>query len=227
MKNQSFTKIAALSGIGSAVLYIVSIIGLQAYIAVSLDDIEQFVQNMADNHQMMLLYGWPGLIATILILPLIYTFYQSNRSTVNLSKMILIATLSGLLLIIIAYLFHLALTYFYGPIFQSLDGQDQTSFGIVFRATIGLQDMFWLGGDLLAFLGIGLLLLLGLKEGKFPKWFLILGALSGLMAAAGSISFIPAFKHVPGLGLVFIAGFSLFAIWEILAGVYLLRSTRT
>ena len=226
MENSSFQKLAGISGILSAVLYILSIIGLQYYISASISDMEAFTQNIVDSHLMMMLYGWPGIVATILIFPLVYHFHRNNQLSSELSKMFFIKTGIGLILIVIAYLFHLALTYFHAPMFLELDSSQQAIFSVVIESTVGLQDMFWLGGDLFAFLGIGLILLLGLQEGNYPSWATWLGISAGFLAAIGSFSFIPAFKTVPGLSFLFIAGFSLFAIWEIIAGVLILKAKR-
>ena len=136
-----------------------------------------------------------------------------------------LATLIGLCFVLVGYIFHLALTYFHAPMYLELTPDQQPLFGALIKSTIGLKDMFWLSGDLLSFYGIAILLILGLKERVFPKWFLLMGAVAGILAASGSISFIPAFKHVPGLSFMFIGGFSVFAIWEVIAGVLLLKRT--
>jgi hypothetical protein len=161
--------IAGVAGIASAFLYVLSIIGLQYYISANLENVSAFTQNMNDSHGMMLLYGWPGIIATLLIVPLIYILYKTNKSSVFISKMFYTTTLIGLCFILVGYLFHLALTYFYAPAFQQLDAAQQSNFGAVFKTTIGLQDMFWLSGDLFSFLSIACLMFLGLKEDVFPR----------------------------------------------------------
>ena len=72
MKNLSFNYLAGLGSIASAILYILSIVGMQSYLASSLDDMTAFTQNMMDHHGMMLLYAWPGILATLLIIPLVF-----------------------------------------------------------------------------------------------------------------------------------------------------------
>ena len=214
---------AGLAGILSALLYLLSIIGLQNYIAADLTDVDAFTRNMADSHGMMLLYGWPGLFATLLIIPLVLVLLPAEKTNRFPSQSLFLITMLGLGFILVGYLFHLALTYFYAPAFQELDASGQTSFGVVFQTTVGLQDMFWLSGDLLAFLGIGALMLANMNRQLIPKWLLVFGVLASLLAATGSVSFIPAFKKVPGLSFLFIGGFALFTVWEILVGVRLLR----
>jgi len=226
MKTRSFYKTAGIAGISSAILYILSIIGLQAYLASSMDNMTAFTQNIIDSHTMMLLYGWPGIIATLLILPLMYVFYKLNKTSKHISKIVFLITLLGLCFIIIAYLFHLAFTYFYAPIHHTLEGDQHELYGVIIKSTVGLQDMFWLSGDIFAFLGIAIILMLNLKEQIFPKWVLFFGILAGILASIGSVSFIPAFKHIPGLSFIFIGGFSLFTIWEIIASVYLIRKSQ-
>ncbi len=217
-------RIAGLSGILSSILYILSIIGLQKYIAANLSDIDAFTQNMLDAHHMMLVYGWPGLFATLLMIPLIIALGKSQKSSsYYTTRTLFLVTLIGLAFILVGYLFHLALTYFYAPAFQGLSTEEKEAFGVVFKTTIGLQDMFWLAGDLFAFLGVGALMILQLRENLFPKWLLIFGTLACLAAASGSISFIPAFKTVPTLSLLFISGFALFTVWEMIAGFLLIK----
>lgn len=223
MENSFFNRFAGIAGISSAFLFILSIVGMQFYLASSLDDMSAFTQNMIDSHFMMLLYGWPGLLATLLIIPLVYAFYMGNKSSASISRMIFLLTVIGLAFILVGYLFHLALTYFHAPMYQEIESTQQASFGFLIKSTIGLQDMFWLSGDLFSFLGIAMLLLLAVKEANFSKWFLLMGATAGVLAAVGSFAFIPAFKHVAGLSFLFIGGFSIFAIWEIIAGVFLIR----
>lgn len=227
MEKSSFNQFAGTAGILSALLFIISIVGMQYYLASSLEDVNAFTQNMMDAHSMMLLYGWPGFIATLLILPLTYAVYRFNDTTRLVSRMVFLITVIGLCFILVGYLFHLALTYFYAPLHQSMNGDQQSIFGMVIKTTIGLQDMFWLSGDLLSFLGIGILLVLGWEEDVFPKWFLVMGIVAGVLAAVGSFSFIPAFKKVPGLSFLFIGGFSIFAIWEVLAGFKLIKLSRS
>lgn len=223
MKNLIFNRMAGFAGIASALLFIISIIGMQSYLASDLADMDAFTQNMVDAHYLMLLYGWPGLLATVLIIPLVYYFYKANSSTSTPSKLLFLITVIGLCFILVGYLFHLALTYFHAPMYQEIPLAQQTSFSLLIKSTIGLQDMFWLSGDLFSFLGIAGLLSLNLRERQFPRWFLLLGVLSGISAALGSFGFIPAFKQFSILSLMFIGGFSLFAVWEITAGVLLIK----
>lgn len=226
METRSFYYTAGIAGIGSAILYLLSIIGLQAYLASSMDNMTAFTQNIIDSHSMMLLYGWPGIIATLLILPLMYTFYMLNKTSKHISRIVFLVTLLGLCFIIIAYLFHLAFTYFYAPIHHTLEGQQHVLYGIIIKSTVGLQDMFWLSGDIFAFLGIAIILWLNFREQLFPKWVLLFGILSGVLAAFGSFSFIPAFKHLTWLSFTFIGGFSLFTIWEIIASIILIKKSK-
>ena len=55
MKKTKFNYYAGWAGIASALLFIISIIGMQAYLASSVKDIAAFTQNMIDAHGMMLL----------------------------------------------------------------------------------------------------------------------------------------------------------------------------
>ena len=227
MENQSFYSFAGFAGILSAILYIVSIIGMQAYLASNLDDMAAFTQNMIDSQFMMLLYGWPGLVATLLIFPLVLVIHKLNVAYSLFSRTIFLITVTGLSFIIVGYLFHLALTYFHAPVYQALDLIQQRAFDPVIHTTIGLQDMFWLSGDLFSFLGISVLLLLGVREKVFPGWFYFVVIIASLFAAVGSFGFIPAFKQIPALCLIFIGGFSAFAIWEIIAGLLLIRLAKS
>ncbi len=223
MNQISNYRFAGLSGLLSGILYILSIIGLQSYISADLENVSAFTRNMMDSPTMMLLYGWPGLLATLLIIPVLILLSQNERGNNFLNRSVFLITAIGLSFILVGYLFHLALNYFYAPAFQALDRTQQSIFAIVFKTTIGLQDMFWLLGDLFAFLGIGALMILHSKKDLFPNWLMIFGTTASGLAALGSISFIPAFKSVPGLSILFIMGFALFTLWEMVAGVILLR----
>ncbi len=225
MNQSNFIKNAGIGGIISALLFIISIVGMQYFIEGDIKDMTEFTRNMNDAHVMMLIYGWPGMIATLFIMPLTYVFHKFNKSSAETSKVIFLVTVIGLTFILIGYLFQLALTYFHAPIYHEIDVSQQEAFGILIRSTIGLQDMFWLGGDLLSFLGIAFILLLGFKENIYPKWFLMMGAMAGTLAALGSFGFIPYFKQYHFLGLAFIGGFSVFAIWEIIAGYLMIRQS--
>ena len=227
MEKSTINRFAGIAGITSALLFITSIMGMQTYLTFNFDDVSAFTNEMVEAHTTMLLYGWPGFMATLLLIPFVYAFYEANSYTKHYSKIVLLITQIGFGFIMIAYLFHLSFTYFHAPMYQNLASEQQASFGFIMHATIGLQDMFWLGGDLLAFLGISLLLLLGLKETVFPKWLLIIGAVAGILAAAGSFSFLPAFKQLSWLGFFFIGGFSIFVIWQIVAGIFLIKLSRS
>ena len=220
--NNRFIAIATLT---SAVLYIVSIIGLQVYISADLKDMYTFAINMADNHVLMLLYGWPGFIATLLILPVVRHLAKPLIES-SAGSLAFQVTLTGLLFILIAYLIHLALTYFFAPHFLDMNRASQDVFEHVIRTTIGLQDMFWLAGDILAFGGIATLLLLSFKSRPLPRPVMIAGVIAGILAAIGSLAFLPAYKHIQLLGLLFIGGFAVFTLWEITVGILMLRRTQ-
>ena len=97
MENPSFSRFAGIAALLSAVLYLLSIVGMQVYLAESLDDVATFTQNMVDSNLMMLLYGWPGLIATVLIIPVVYAFHKVNKSAREVSQMLFLITLVFLL----------------------------------------------------------------------------------------------------------------------------------
>ena len=223
--NSRTQDLIAYATILSAILYGISIAGLQVYISQSLEDMAAFVQNMNDSHSMMLLYGWPGIIATALIFPIIDYLYRASNQDV-FARLIYVLIIIGLSFVLIAYMFHLGLTYFHTPFYLESSGAGRESMEWIIRTTIGLQDMFWLLGDILSFGGIAVLLLYQLRSGRIPAWLIITGVLAGISAALGSIGFIPAFKQSAVLGYLFIGGFSLFAAWEVLTGVTLLRPWR-
>lgn len=136
-------------------------------------------------------------------------------------------SLIGIVFVLTGYLFHLALTYFHAPIYQTLDAAQQSAFNAVVQTNIGIQDMFWLSGDIFAFLGIALLVLMNWKESNTPKWLILWVAIAGICAAIGSFSFIPAYKNSTALGLMFLVGFSLYALWQIFMGTHFIRSKNT
>ena len=224
MKPKNQNTIAGWAAVLSALLYLVSIVGLNHYVAVGLEDMDAFAQNIHDKHIWMQLYGWPGIFATLLILPVVYLLSASNQKLGLLTKTALSVSLIGLAFIVVGYLFHLTFTYFHFPMYSSLDPMDRLAFASFIRATIGLQDLFWLAGDLFAFLGIACLLMMTLLDRSVPMWNALLGIIAGTAAAIGSFSFIPAFKTSSILAFLFMVGFICFAIWEISLGILLLRS---
>ncbi|MDU8886243.1 DUF4386 family protein [Yeosuana sp. MJ-SS3] len=224
MISNTFKRIVGFSSIGSALLFVVSIVGMQFYISGNLEDVSSFIQNMLNNNGMMLLYGWPGLTATMLMIPLFYYVHKINEKNKSLSKSFLIMSLIGVVFVLIAYLFHLAFTYFHAPIYQQLGPNEQLAFNGVFKSMVGIQDMFWLGGDIFAFLGIAFLAILSLKERILPKWMIIWVAIAGISAAVGSFNFLPVYKPNPVLEAMFMGGFLLFTLWEIMIGILLIRN---
>ncbi len=224
MQTSSFNRFAGWSAIVSAALYIISIIGMMQYLEGNLEVVPSFLKNMTENKSSMLIYGWPGLLATIFMIPLFYASHLKNSSKIHLSKAVFLMSLIGIAFVLIGYLFHLAFTYFHAPIYRSLDTSQQLAFDAVLQTNIGIQDMFWLSGDLFAFSGIALLVLLHWKTTNTPKWLIIWVVLSGTAASIGSFSFIPAYKSNLVLGLMFLVGFSLYAIWQILMGIHLIKS---
>ena len=223
MQSNSFNKFAGWSAIVSAILFMLSIFGMMQYLEGNLEIVPSFLKNMTDHKGSMLLYGWPGLLATVLMLPLFYASHLRNFSRTDISKSIFLMSQIGIVFVLVGYLFNLALTYFHSAIYQTLETDLQRAFDAVAQTNIGIQDMFWLVGDLFAFLGIALLVLLNWKESNTPKWLILWVAISGSSAAVGSFSFIPAFKNNMVLGLMFLVGFSLYALWQILMGVHLIR----
>ena len=225
MEKNSFQKFVGWASIISAVLFVISIVGMQVYLRASLVDVNAFTENMVDNHGMMILYGWPGLLGTILIIPLVYFLNSTSDQFKELSKFVYTLTLIGLTFIMVGYLFHLSMTFFAAPLYLDYTegGSDTSAQDYFFRALVGLQDLFWLSGDLFSFLGIALLLVFNWNNRIFPRWFLIVGMIAGISAALGSFAFIPSYKHITVLSLSFIWGFTIFAIWEIVGGYYLIR----
>lgn len=223
METQNFNKITGWSSILSALLFITSIVGMQFYLLGDLSDVSGFLQNMTDNMGMMYLYGWPGFLATILMIPLFYWVHNNNKSNQLLSKSFLIMSAFGIGFVLIAYLFQLTFAYFHAPIYSGLSPDQQLAFDPVFKTTVGIQDLFWLGGDLLAFLGIACLALVTLREKNIKKWLIIMVAVGGVSAAIGSFNFLPVFKPNPVLEAMFMGGFLVFALWEIIFGIKLLK----
>lgn len=220
MKNLSFNQFAGITAIFSAFLYIVSIVGMQFYLAEETTNMTSFVSNMNENSQMMLTYGWPGLFATLFIIPIVLSIHQLNQRFKHYSRFAYIITMTGLTFVMVGYMMHLALTYFHTTIYAN-NPEHHEIIGIIIKTTIGVQDLFWLTGDLFAFLGIALLALLGWKEGYLSRTLAITGTIAGLLASIGSFGFIPSIKPT-GLGFVFIIGFSIFAIWEVILGIRML-----
>ena len=64
MQTNSFNKFAGWSAILSALLFMLSIIGMMQYLEGNLEVVASFLKNMVDHKGTMLLYGWPGLLAT-------------------------------------------------------------------------------------------------------------------------------------------------------------------
>ena len=226
MSLNNYNKTVAISAILSAILYGLSIIGLQVYISADLHDMDAFASNIVDNKQLMLMYGWPGIIATMFILPLVYQLTVKNESNRHLARVVAVITGFGLFLVILAYLIHLALVYFHAPIYLSSAEELQPALATMIETTIGVQDMMWIGGDVMAFGGIAALLVLRIKANNVV-WVNVLGIASGILAAFGSFSFIPEYKSIGWLGLMFMGGFVLFALWEILTGIILLLRSGT
>jgi len=226
MNTLSFNQLAGWSAIISALLFLLSILGMIQYLEGNLEKVPHFMQNMNDHKGMMLLYGWPGLVATVLMIPLFYAVKLRNLTRLNISKSIFYLSLIGIAFVLIGYLFNLAFTYFHAPIYQSLDATQQLAFEALILTNVGIQDMFWLSGDLFAFLGIALLAAMNWKENSTPKWLIIWVQIAAASAAIGSFSFIPAYKYNAILGSMFLIGFSLYAIWQISMGIYLIRSKK-
>ncbi len=224
-QSKSFVRFAGYAGIVSAALYLVSIAGMLRYFDGDLSRPIHFATNMVNNFDMMLVYGWPGLVATVLIFPLVLAI-RGHEDQQGVVRFIKIITMIGLSFVLIGYLFHLALTYFHSPMMVTTPQSEQNAVGSFVYGVVGIQDMFWLNGDLLAFLGIGLLLMLRSRGRQFPWWLSLVGIVAGLAAALGSFSFIPSLK-ASVLGLFFIGGFAVFAVWEILAGFYLIKSSKS
>ena len=227
MQDTTFIRATGIATVLSALLYVMSIVGLQYYIAEDMANMSAFTANMLENHGMMLLYGWPGIIATLLIFPLAYYLAETKSSLLHFKRMLLFITTTGLLLITIAYLVHLALTYYHAPMFHNIDQELRAGFALEIESLIRFQDMLWLVGDILAFGGIAITLLIQIPQRVLPWQMIVPGALAALVAATGSLSLIPAFKGLGWLGWSFIGGFSAFAIWQIITGLWLAwRPTR-
>ncbi len=221
METIKFNRFAGIAAVLSATLYLISISGMLVYFEGDLSQPFLFASHIVEHSVMMLVYGWPGIVATVLIFPILLSLNEA-KGYESYFRFIKIISLIGLSFVLIGYLFQLALTYYITPIMVN-NPSEQEEFGLFIQGVIGVQDMFWLNGDLLSFLGIGILLLLGLKNGQFPVWLSILGFIAGFSAAIGSFSFIPELK-TSILGYFFLGGFSLFAMWEIIAGIYLFQS---
>lgn len=119
MSNKHLYRVALIAAILSAVSWFAFVFGQMSLPALSeIDDPLLFFQTIQDTRTLFLLYGWGGVLGTLLCVPYLLAFYtaiKESASVVPLVLLSLIIALIGTTLALIGFFKPLTLIYSYVP----------------------------------------------------------------------------------------------------------------
>ena len=120
MANKHLYRVALIAAILSAVSWFAFVFGQLSLPALSeIDDPHLFFQTIQDTRTNFLLYGWGGVLGTLLCVPYLLAFYtamKESSSVVPLVLLSLIIALIGTVLTVIGFFKPLTIIYTYVPI---------------------------------------------------------------------------------------------------------------
>jgi len=190
MNNKFFIKLAGLLAILSTVGYVLTI-------------------NRADR----VLYGWAGLIATVLAGPAymgVYLFLKNDENA-RLAKLGTYLMMAGLPLVAGIYVTAYIEAVLNAPVYD----------GAIDLMNIVNMD----GGSFLTFGVGGIFLSLASRRTTLPGWFQWLGIVAGILGLFWfGFNWMPGFKQGDIGFFIPIIGMMLSLIWQLLLGVYMLRA---
>ncbi|MFW9923382.1 MAG: hypothetical protein ACFFDW_08885 [Candidatus Thorarchaeota archaeon] len=226
MNSDNFIKICGLSSIIAAVCYIGTVIFSITAGLTKPDDLAAMSGYLTDYYNaryLMTAYGWFGILGSLFTIPAILGYYQYLRKEGPKQWIPAAIIYHGVVLLTLAYIIPLVLSYYIAPTFNTaVDASAIQSLLVIGQTLRILEDFFIIIGTILTLLtGITIISVIDFKEAILPKWFNILGIITGII----SIGMIGTLFHGT-IGTVFTIitsiDLSLMLIWMVIIGIFMM-----
>jgi hypothetical protein len=185
MSNKALYRVALIAAILSALSWFAYVFGQLSLPALSeIDNPQLFFQTIQDTRTIFLLYGWGGVLGTLLCVPYLLAFYtaiKESASVVPLVLLSLIIALIGTVLAVIGFFKPLTLIYSYVPMGLEAGPEALPLLKTAASVAVEVLELPWNVGSFLLFgLGIGLIAYYALRTATGPKWLNGVGIIAGL-----------------------------------------------
>jgi len=201
MSRNSIYRVGLVAAIVSTVSWFLFVYGQMSLPALSeIEDPLEFFQEAQDARSVFLLYGWGGLVATLLCIPYIMAFYQAIKDKASLVSLATVTSLIGIVLASLGFMKPLTLIHAYAP--KALEANVETlpMLKVAAATTVELFELPWNLGSFLVFgLGFALIAFYAWRTGTGPKWLNGVGLFAGL---TGIVWLTPYFSFPEGLAVM-------------------------
>jgi hypothetical protein len=215
---------AALLSIIAWILYIVGSTGLPDLTAV--EGAQDYFRTIEDSRSSFLLFGWSGMIGTLLFIPMLLAFYSVLKDQNPFTTQVLVIAMVGLTLSLIGFTKPLMAVYEFLPAGQAVSPENAATVRIAADVASEVADLPWnLGSFLLFGLGSGLLALTAFRSATGPGWVNIVGIVGGVAGVVWLNAYLPLFD--PIFTLLILLNIVALLVWLVGLSVALSRSDDT
>ncbi len=169
-----------------------------------------------------LMYGWGGVLGTLFVIPYLLSFYTLLKEKSELSLIILVISLVGVVFATIGFMKPLTLTYLIAPLGINIDPELEKTMQVLVLVMGEAFEVSWFIGSFMVFgLGIGLFAFSAWRQSIGSKWINFIGMLGGISGIIWLAIFFPFLESV---GVIFrlVNILSIF-IWSIGLSISLTR----
>ena len=196
MSNKHLYRVALIAAILSAVSWFAFVFGQLSLPALSeIDDPLLFFQTIQDTRTNFLLYGWGGVLGTLLCVPYLLAFYTAMKESSSVVPMVLLSliiALIGTVLTVIGFFKPLTIIYTYVPIGLGASPEALPLVKTAASVAVEVFEMPWNVGSFLLFgLGIGLIAYYAFRTATGPKWLNWVGIIAGVSGIVWLRTYLP------------------------------------
>ncbi|MCP5097558.1 MAG: hypothetical protein GY943_18585 [Chloroflexi bacterium] len=158
-----------------------------------IDDPQQYFQALQDARSTRLLYGWGGVLGTLLTIPYILAFHYATEDAGSVRIVATTTAVIGSVLTAVGFMSTaLSSAYFLLP--MALESAPEALAMMKIAATFStrvFEVMWWVGSFLAYGLGVGLMSIHAWHSTSAPKWINGVGIVGGLSGIIWLRHFIP------------------------------------
>jgi hypothetical protein len=163
----------------------------------AIDDPLQYFQMIQDSRSVFLLYGWGGVVGTLLTVPYIVAFYEAIKDAGPMVLLSMIVALIGVVLATFGFFKPLTTVYEYVPLGLEASPEALPSLKVAAAVSVGVFEIPWALGSFLLFgLGFGLIAYYAWRTATGPKWLNVVGLAAGLSGIVWLTPFLPFLEPV-------------------------------
>lgn len=223
MSTKALYRIGLIASIVSTASWIVYVVAQPSTPSLTgITDPQQFFQTIQESRTTFLLYGWSGVVGTLLSIPYLLAFYTAIKERAPAVHVALTIALIGAGLATIGFFKSLTLVYEYLPLGVAAEPETLPMLKVAAEASLEVMELPWNMGSFLLFgVGVGLMAYYALRAAIGPKWLNwvgIVGGLSGIVWLMAYLSFL-----VPVAVLLIMVNILTIIVWSIGLSVSLVR----